>query len=128
MEKEITYVADNIFTKLTKKQKLEIPQVSHFGEVEINRLVIVPSNKKSDDYFLGDFFAYTEGKGWWRPMTYDCWQIVTDIDSPTTATPRFTILKGDFENGGVQIFGFVDEHHKAYISYGGQITIRKSNP
>lgn len=122
-----TYISDDNFRKLTKKQKLEIPMSHDFGEVEISTLVMIPSNRKSGGYYLGDFFAYTENKGWWRPSTYDCWQIVTEIDSPFTATPRFQILKGDFENGGVQIFGFVDEYHKAYISYGGRITIRKAN-
>lgn len=127
MKDEITYIEDSIFTKMSKKEKLGIPSAHNYDEIEITQLVLSPSNKKSNGYFVGDFFAYTPDKGWWRPMSYDCWQIVTDIDSPVTAKPRFTILKGDFENGGVQIFGFVDEHHKAYISYGGQITIRKIN-
>jgi hypothetical protein len=121
--KEITYIPDEEFTKLTKKQKLEIPQAYSFEESEIHKLVISPSNRKNDGYFLGDFFAFTEGKGWWRPTTYDCWSIVTDLENP--ANLRYTLLKGDFENGGVQIFYFLDEHHKAYISYGGQITIRR---
>lgn len=128
MEKKTTYIEDSVFAKLTKKEKLAIPQSANFGEVEITKLVISPSNKKSNGYFVGNFFAYTPDKGWWRPMTYDCWQIVTDIDSSTTAKPRYTILKGDFENGGVQIFDFVDEHHKAYISSGGRVIIRNSNP
>lgn len=124
MNKEITYIENEIFVKMTKKQKSEIPSVSFYNNHEINRLVIVPTNRKSSGYFLGDFFVYTEGKGWWRPMTYDCWKIVTDIENP--ASFRFQILQGDFENGGVQIFGFGSEHHKAYISYGGEIIIKNN--
>jgi len=120
---EIKYIPELEFKKLTKKEKGKLPLNNNYDEVEISKLVIVPTNKKNSGYFLGDFFAFTPNKGWWRRMTYDCWSIVTDIQNPVT--PRYTILKGDFENGGVQIFGFVDEHCKAYISYGGQITIRK---
>lgn len=108
---------------MTKKQKLEMPQAAFFQDIEINRLVLIPSNRKSDGYFLGDFFAFSPEKGWFRPMTYDCWRITSDIDSP--AIPRYMLLKGDFENGGVQIFGFLDERHKAYMNYGGEITIKK---
>lgn len=122
---ETVYVKDEEFVKLTKKQKLEIPEQWSFEETEISRLVLIPTNQKNDSYCLGHFFAYTEGKGWWRPMTYDCWQINTEFDNP--ATPRFMILKGDFENGGVNIFALMDEHHTACISYGGRITIRPKN-
>ena len=123
MENNIQYIEDSVFAKMTKKQKLEMPQAAFFQDIEINRLVLIPSNRKSDGYFLGDFFAFSPEKGWFRPMTYDCWRITSDIDSP--ATPRYMLLKGDFENGGVQIFGFLDEHHKAYMNYGGEITIKK---
>lgn len=123
MDEEIQYVEDSVFAKMTKKQKLEMPQAAFFQDIEINRLVLIPSNRKSDGYFLGDFFAFSPEKGWFRPMTYDCWRITSDIDSP--AIPRYMLLKGDFENGGVQIFGFLDERHKAYMNYGGEITIKK---
>ena len=123
--KEINYIKDEDFIKLTKKQKLEISEYSNYDEVEISKLVIIPTNNKSGGYCLGQFFAYTENKGWWKPMSYDCWQINTEIDNP--AVIRYNILKGDFENGGLNIFSFIDEHHKAYISYGGQITIKKKN-
>lgn len=121
--KKIEYVEDSVFVKMTKKQKLEMPEAWDYNDIEISKLVIVPSKRKSSGYFIGDFFAFSPEKGWWRPMTYDCWQINTDFEAP--ATPRFQILKGDFENGGVQIFGFMDEYHKAYMSYGGQIIIKK---
>ena len=121
--KETNYVKDEDFVKLTKKQELELPQHSAYEEVEVSKLVLMPLQEKNGDYFLGAFFAYTPNKGWWRPMKYDCWQIDTDIDNPIT--PRFQILKGDFENGGVQIFGFADEHCRAFISYGGRITLKK---
>ena len=124
MDKEIQYVEDSVFAKMTKKQKFEMPEVWVSGEVEITRLVIIPSNRKSDGYLTGDFFALSPEEGWWRPTRYDCWRITSDLDSP--ATPRDSLLKGDFENGGVQIFGFVDEHHKAYMSYGGEIVIKKN--
>lgn len=124
-KEEIKYISDNDFKKLTKKQKLKLPEYSNFEEVEIKRLVMIPTNDTNDGYCLGQFFAYTENKGWWKPMRYDCWQINTEIDTKRTATPRFQILKGDFENGGVQIFGFMDEYHTAYIRYGGEIIIKK---
>lgn len=123
MNREIKYIDDVDFRKLTKKQKLELPEYSNYDDEKISKLVLVPRNQKNGGYFIGSFFAYTSGKGWWRPTNYDCWQIVTDIENP--ANIRYQILKGDFENGGVQIFGFADEHHEAFISYGGQITIKK---
>lgn len=120
---KIKYISDEVFEKMTKKQKAEIPSASMFDEIEIDRLVIVPTNRKMSGYFVGDFFAHTPEKGWWRPMTYDCWRVTTDIENPIT--PKYTLLKGDFENGGVQIFGFVDEFCKAFMSYGGEIKIKK---
>lgn len=119
----INYIKDEDFKKLTKKQKLDLPDVLGFEEVEISRLVLIPTNKKSDGYKLGHFFAYTDNKGWWKPDIYDCWQITTEIRNP--ASLRYMILKGDFENDGVNIFTFIDEHHRAFISYGGNIIIRK---
>ena len=111
---------------MSKKEKLALETFdSFFNEVEISKLLIIPTNKKSSGYNTGDFFAYTKDKGWWTPQSYDCWQINTDINTP--ATPKYMILKGDFENGGFNIFSFMDEHHKAFISYGGQITIKPKN-
>ena len=121
--KEIEYIKDSDFKKLTKKQKLALPEYSNYEEMEIDGLVIIPTNTKSDGYYLGQFFAHSKEKGWWKPMTYDCWKINTEIDNP--ATIRYNIMRGDFENGGFNIFTFVDEFHRAYISYGGQITIKK---
>ena len=124
-EKE-KYITDEKFTKMSKRQKMEMPMFfpSTSKEIEISKLVIVPTNSKSSGYRVGSFFAYTPTKGWWRPMNYDCWQVVTDFESP--AKPRHQILKGDFENGGVQIFSFMDEHHKAYMTSGGQIIIKSA--
>jgi hypothetical protein len=119
----IKYISDLDFKKLTKKQKLSLESTHWFDEIEIQRLVLIPTNKKSDGWCLGHFFAYTEDKGWWKPTVYDCWSIRTEYENP--ATPKYMILKGDFQNGGVNIFTFVDEHHTAYISYGGEITIKK---
>lgn len=124
--KEPNYIKEEVFTKMTKKEKLGIDQHSNYDEIEIDKLVLVPMNTKNGGYFEGSFFAHTPNKGWWRPMTYDCWQISTEIDNPIT--PRYKILKGDFENGGVNIFGFADEHCRAFISYGGSIVIKKKSP
>lgn len=123
--KGIKYIKDEDFRKMTKKERLAIQESFFTGEEEIKRLILIPSNKKMNGYNTGVFLAYSEGKGWWRPMTYDCWGIVTDIESP--AKPRYKILRGDFEYGGVNIFSFMDEYHKAFISYGGQVIIRKMN-
>ena len=125
MKEEITYIPDTDFQKLSKKQKLQMPEFALFDEIEITRLVLIRTNRKFNGYSAGSFFAYTENKGWWRPMTYDCWSIVTEIDNP--AKIRYTILRGDFENDGINIFTFVDEFHKAYISDGGTITIKRIN-
>jgi len=123
MTREIKYIADEVFTRMTKKQKFEIEQIGCFEEIEIDRLVITPMNSKSSGYFIGSFFAHTPNKGWWRSNNYDCWEIVTETHNPIT--PKFRILKGDFENGGFQIFGFGDEFCKAFISYGGRIIIKR---
>ena len=125
MKKEITYISDSDFKKLSKKQKLQLPEFEILDEIEITNLVLIRMNKKLNGYSTGSFFAYTEYKGWWRPMTHDCWSIVSEIDNP--AKIRCTILRGDFENDGINIFTFVDEFHKAYISYGGTITIKRIN-
>lgn len=124
--KEKQYIQDSDFRKLTKKQKLAIPEYCTYDEEKIEKLVIVPINKKSSGYFLGSFFAYTPDKGWWRPMTYDSWSIRTEIENP--AKIKYQILRGDFENGGMQIFCFIDEHHEAFMGYGGDIIIRGKLP
>lgn len=121
--KKIKYISDEEFENLTKKEKLNIEPVHLFKEEEINQLLLIPTNRKMGGWHLGHFFAHTEGKGWWKPTVYDCWSITTDITDP--AILKYTILRGDFENGGVQIFSFLDEFHKACISYGGNIIIRK---
>ena len=118
----IEYIKNEDFIKLTKKQKLDIKECYTFEEVEISRLVLIPTNKKSDGYKLGHFFALTKN-GWFKPAIYDCWQITTEIDNP--AQVRYMILKGDFENDGINIFSFIDEFHTAFISYGGNIIIKK---
>jgi flavodoxin len=120
----IKYIKDEDFKNLTKKQKIELPEERDIVETEINKLVIIPTNKKNDGYKIGHFFAYTEGNGWWKPSIYDCWEIITDIKNP--AKLRYTILRGDFENDGINIFEFIDEYHKAFISYGGKLIIRKN--
>lgn len=120
MEK-IKFINDSEFVKYTKVEKMAMPTVSNYGSVEINRLILIPTSRKSSGYKIGAFFAHTPNKGWWRPMDYDCWQINTDIENP--AKLRYQIIKGDFEYGGINIFGFADEHHKAFIKYGGEITI-----
>jgi len=119
----IKYIEHKDFEKLTKKQKLEIEQQYISEEIEISKLVIIPTSKKYDGYKTGHFFALTE-KGWFKPYIYDCWQIITEIDNP--AQIRYIILKGDFENDGINIFTFIDEHHKAYLSSNGEIKIKKN--
>ena len=124
MNTEITYISDIDFRNMSKREKLQIPQTSLYTEVEIKQLVLIPSNKKTyyNEFLTGDFFAYSEGKGWWRPMRYDCWSIVSDIENPMKT--RYIILRGDFEYGGVNIFSVGDENHTAYIRYGGEIVIK----
>ena len=123
MEKEIKYISDKKFREMTKKQKFNLPcSIPNLSEpIEIEQIILVPTNEKSDGYKLGAFFA-RNNKGWFRAMTYDCWQINTDIENP--AKFKFRILKGDFEYGGVNIFGLVSKYHKAFLDYGGQIIIK----
>lgn len=123
MTEDITFIEDIIFSKMTKKEKSNIPQALNYTEIEISKLVIVPTNKKFEGYRVADFFAYTPKKGWWRPMSYDCFRIVGDYGNIDV---RHNIIKGDFENGGVQVFGIVDEHHKAYMKYGGEVLVRRN--
>ena len=123
---DIKYIKNEDFIKLTKKQKLELPQQYDFNEVEITKLLIIPTSKKLYGYKTGHFFALTKD-GWFKTCIYDCWQINTDIENP--AQLRYMILKGDFENDGFNIFTFIDEHHRAYLSFRGEgeIIIRKIN-
>jgi len=123
MREIIQYTPDEVFTKMTKKQKLQLPEYSGFSEEEIDKIVIVPISRKMSGYCMGSFFAHTPKKGWWRPHSYDCWRITTEIENPVT--PRYTLLQGDFENGGVQIFTLVDEHCTAYMRYGGEVIIKR---
>lgn len=117
------YISDEKFRELSKEEKLSLPmytpEVSE--KLEVKQLILFPTKRKSSGYTLGAFFARNDN-GWIRLMDYDCWQIVTDIENP--AKFRFQILKGDFEHGGINIFGITTEHHMAYIDYGGQITIK----
>lgn len=118
----IEYIKNEDFIKLTKKQKLDLKEDNSFEDVEITKLLLIPTSKKWDGYKTGHFFALTKD-GWFKPCIYDCWEII--MDSP--AQIRYMILKGDFENDGLNIFTFIDEYHKAYLSYGGRITIKKLN-
>jgi len=115
------YITDEIFSKMTKKEKQDLPVDWNFGEIEIDRVVFMPIRKKMDGYAQADIFAQNK-YGWFKETTYDCWKIVVDMENPTKF--RYNLLQGDFENGGVQIFGFGGEEHKAFISYGGNIIIR----
>ena len=115
------YITDEIFSKMTKKEKQALPAVCGFGEIEIDKVVFIPTIKKMDGYALTDIFAHNK-EGWFKATTYDCFRIVVDMKNPSKF--NYNLLQGDFENGGVQVFGFGGETHKAFISYGGNITIR----
>ena len=115
------YITNEIFSKMTKKEKQALPVDCNFDEIEIDRVVFMPTRKKMDGYVQADIFAQNK-EGWFKATTYDCWSIVVDIKNPLQF--KYQLLKGDFENGGVQIFGFGGEKHTAFISYGGRITIK----
>lgn len=120
----IIYTKNEDFVKYTKKQRLEMPQYDVFDRVEITRLLLIPLNKKYNGYGTGAFFVMNDN-GWFRAMDYDCFSIQTDIENPSKL--KYTILRGDFEYNGINIFTLIDEHNKAYISYGGTITIIPKN-
>jgi len=58
--KEIKYISDKDFHELTKKQKLEMTEYSNYNEIEIDRLVLIPLNKKMkvDKGFLNHYILH----------------------------------------------------------------------
>lgn len=97
------------FIKLTKKQKLEIPQESYNFEIDnVSKLVMIPTGKKRDYYSLCAFFVESKGK-WYRLPDYDCFRFK---NSPMT-------LKGDFENDGIQFF-LANNGENWKVEYGGE--------
>ena len=117
------YIKNKDFIKLTKKQKLSLPEYLIFEEHEIDNLVLIPTRQKYNGYNTGVFIAYTEGKGWWKPMRCDVFSIRFDFDDHVS--DRTVSLWGDFENDGVQLFQLGNKKYKATIQYGGQIVIKK---
>ena len=83
------------FTKLTKKQKLLMPEeynvLGTLGTIE--KVLFIPTGKKMDGYNLSAFFVSCNGD-WHRLGDYDCFRFTNCQDW----------LRGDFENGGVQFF------------------------
>jgi hypothetical protein len=121
MEKEIEYVEDKVFKKMTKKEKLSMP--SHFGKIEVKSVLVIPIRQKMSGYHMASFFGKTE-KGWVRVHDYDCWSITSD-EVGEEIISRYSLLRGDFEHGGFHIFSIIDEHHTAFLDYAGQISVKK---
>ena len=118
------YITDEIFSKMTKKEKQAVPVDWNYyneDEIEICKVVFMPTREKMSEYVQADIFAQNKD-GWFKATTYDCWRIVVDMKNPSKF--NYNLLQGDFENGGVQIFGFGGTEHTAFIGYGGNITIR----
>lgn len=128
MKEKIIYYGDNEFSKMNQKQKLSIPEsyIDIGSRVEIRKAVLIPTRRKMDGYGVGAFFVETE-QGWCRLMDYDCWRVVTDITNPVPV--NYGLVRGDFEYGGICIFGFAGEsngkHTKVFAEYGGEIVIEK---
>lgn len=126
-EKKYKYVAGQKFAKMKRSERMAMEQLYPKDDIEISRLVLIPTARKSGGFRIGAFFAETS-EGWCRLGDYDCWRIVTDITDPVDI--RYTLVRGDFEYGGVCIFGFADEKEgrKIVAKYGGEIAITKRLP
>lgn len=87
---------DEEFTKLTKKQKLNIPELDWRVVVKGVRIALfIPTTKKnSEGYTICAFFVLDKDGNWYRLPNYDCFRFKN----------AHNYLKGDFENGGVQFF------------------------
>lgn len=120
--KESDYVQHEHFRKMNKTERLNMKAVDSFYGVEIKQLLLIPTRKKMSGYGVGAFFGLTK-KGWLRFHMYDCWSITTDINDPIDI--KYTLLRGDFEYGGINIFSFVDNEKKAVFGYGGELKITK---
>ncbi len=119
---EYKFVAEKDFRKMTKSQKLEMP-IFEDSMIEISKLLLIPISRKMDGYGMGAFFIDTT-KGWARLHDYDCWRI--NADDPIKI--EHNLVRGDFEYGGVVIFGFAKEEKDIKIvaeSYGGGIVLIK---
>lgn len=121
---EYKYIIDAEFSKMKRSERMAMKQLYPKDDIEITRLVLVPTTRKSSGYCVGAFFAKTKS-GWCRLGDYDCWRIITDINNPVAI--RYSLLRGDFENGGVCFFGFADENRdvKIVARCGGEIVVTK---
>lgn len=107
MQKEIEFIPDEAFRKLTKREKMQLPQHCPFEGVEVNRALFINTNRKMSGYRLAAIFLQTD-KGWFRGHDYDCFSF---SDAPM-------MLRGDFEYGGIVFFLGDDKKNNYVYSYG----------
>lgn len=81
------------FIKLTKKEKLLLPYSEKEIIYNVQKVLFLPLKSKNDGYTMCAFFVESTGK-WFRLADYDCFRFMYSG----------YMLKGDFENGGVQFF------------------------
>lgn len=96
-------IKEEIFAKMTKKQKLEMPIISlkkleKLKEEKTNRILFIPIRKKMDGYGKSAIFICINNK-WIRVKDYDSFSIHMD-----TIDRNRHYIKGDFEYNGVVIF------------------------
>jgi len=103
------------FIKLNKKQKLNLPYFEEYAIKSPSMALFIPLTRKNDGYTMCAFFVQKDGN-WYRMMDYDCFRFVNYSDGK-----HQTILKGDFENGGVQFFLGGDYD----CDYGGEFKYNK---
>jgi len=100
------------FEKSTKKQKLAMPQDKNvMRDILVTKILFIPIRQKNDGYGMSACFVFSDDN-WVRWLDYDCFRISDYANSST-------LIKGDFEHGGV-VFFFKDP---VTMSYGNDIII-----
>lgn len=98
------------FIKLTKKQKLALPTVDKFTIENVNTALFIPVRRKYDSYRMSACFLKV-ADSWVRVPDYDCFRFINCN----------RVIKGDFENGGVQFFGL----DNAVWTFGNEFDLNK---
>lgn len=85
------------FENLTKKEKLEMKPVCDDIN-DVKRAVFIPLREKNSGWSLCAFFVQDKQGKWFRKENYDCFRFMSDN------LQTMPIVRGDFENHGVQFF------------------------
>lgn len=105
---------DDIFRKLTKKEKLALLYSSNLEGKEILKALFIPIQHKISGFAMNAVFLQLNSREWVRGGDYDCYSFEFE------GVHRYRTLKGDFEYGGICFFL---ELYKATYDYGNRFVL-----